>query len=230
METQLTETEQNTRLSMAEAAHWMKVQPDSMRNIIKLYAPKLPEYISKQIHTCSISGKTRRMTVITKQGLVVLVNMKDSNRGNQFEKNDAKPRFLEAKKEIAETAIQAVSPQPSHPSSLQVLLQTVQEMANLETRMNEKFDNMEKKIEEVTVALTAPIPSSTGMRDELNDRVKAYVAKMKKIHGVDIPYYRVWEMIHAHVQAYAVANFTFKHYIAALKYLKQVYKDSNLLY
>jgi len=105
--------------SMAELAQLKNRNVRSVHNSVKQYRNFLEGYVYKKYHHCSISGKTRKMWVISQVGVLKLENLMDSPR----EKMEAKLPNLLGKAKIAERAIAKTQ---EAPTSIQLLLQVVQ--------------------------------------------------------------------------------------------------------
>ena len=131
---------------MAEAGKRFGITGDSFKVLLNQYKDQLQGYYWKQRYLCSISGQHRRMTVITEQGMIMLATLKDSDHGNRRKTLPGRV-FTEAKKEIVEKAIAATMPAPQA-SSIQILLETVKAMAEMESRTNQRFDQIEKERQE----------------------------------------------------------------------------------
>lgn len=211
--------------SFPEAANKMEISPRAFRYLLHEHKNEIGEYITKAI----VNGRKRK--VIKEAGMIILKNDKDRFRGNQFIEKEAKLPILTAKKKIAERAIQVSNQSKTQvKSDIQVLLQVVQAMADNEKKQNERFDNLEKKFDQATQILTTPIETTAAQRKFLNDRVKGYVKQMEDTYSTKILYSYVWDQLHKHVGVHGIANFKFPHYIAAQKYLEQMFNDAGLLW
>lgn len=198
-------------LSMAEVAQLKQKSLRSVQQSVKQYKNFLEGYVSKKYHRCSVSGKLRKMTVISKHGLIKLMALVDNPRSKK--KNEARLRNLTGKSKIAEKAIAATQQTP-----IQALLATVQQMANMESKMA----ILEQKIDTVTDLVKIPENILSSQRIHLNDRARNYAVQ------TDTPYWTVWKSIHSHVGIFDLNNYSFNDYTKAKNFLKAMYKASNL--
>jgi hypothetical protein len=205
-----------------QAAPFLKISFKQVRVLWKKYHIQLEKYLL----TIPSRGNTGTKTFINKEGLVVLTNIRDGFRGNQIikESKGLVSEPLQGKKKIAETAIAAtqLSNELLNDPFIQLRLKQLQQ--------DHKIAILEKKLEDTTIALTTPVETTAGERQFLNDRVKGYVKQMKETYNTEIPYYNVWNQIHEHVGVHGIANFKFKHYMAAKKYLEQMFNDAGLIW
>lgn len=162
--------EEQEYLSMAEAGKDMLITDDSFRHLVKRHAQYLTQYISKRDHHCTVSGLTRRMTVITRQGFVVLNTIKDSARNQEdktvvkrlFSENDAvidnSSSQLQGKKDVAEIALFATTP------SSDPMMATLQQMMMLRQQQMSHEDRLTKieQLQEAAVKDLLELPPARG--------------------------------------------------------------------
>lgn len=212
---QVNTSEQQGFLSMAEGAQLMLITADTMRGLVKRHEQYLTQYISKQIHSCKVSGLTRRMTVITKQGLVVLATLR-----NEKDKTVNDSRFVESKKEVAEKAIEASTPN----LSAELLNDPFIQLRLKQLQQDKRMDTFEQKLEEVKVLAVEAPPTDlvTSQREFLNDRLRYYCQQTEMSHSY------IWKKLHAYMCKESINDYKFGDFKPAIRYLKELYKSSHL--
>lgn len=130
-------------LNSKEAAVYLNISTSSIN---KLYL-KFADLLKDELKSVSARSRTGKIKLITKQGLVILANMKDSNRS----KSRSALNALQGKKQIAEIAIASVSTLPQADlmlSSLQQMIAIRQQQLDQEARLinvEQKIQTMELK-------------------------------------------------------------------------------------
>lgn len=200
-------------LNSHQAAEHLKISHSSFNKLVRRYHARLGDNICKQSHRGGCSGKR---TLINNAGLVILANIKDSNR-KSLNASDA----LNGKQKIAEVAISAVTPSTDPIlGGLQQMLAIRQEQLD----QGQRLDNLENKIEEVKrLAIEAPPEIMTNPeREYLNERVRYYA------HQTEVPHWRIWGKLHSLVGRPEIGKYRSQDYKLAMKYLRTWYKEAEI--
>lgn len=128
-----------------------------------------------------------------------------------------------AKSVLAEKANQTIETENSQDPMIANLTAMI-ELRKSQLAMTERMDHFENKLAEVTEVLTTPVDVTAGQRQFLNERVRKYCISH------DLPFHIVWRQIHEHVGIPAVHLYKFKHYSAALKYIRKMYDETGLVW
>ena len=192
-------------LSLDAAAERMGITYNSITRLLRNYPDIKDKYTFKRKLSTQKHAKPR--TFITTKGMVVLANVKDKDRGNQYKVNNARRNLSQSKQQLAERAIEQ-----SQLSPAQALLQAVQLMAAQE----EKLQLVENKVSQLEEKITSPKsgPIEKEQRDVLWDRVNALAYKSKRKQGV------IWKELHDYMKRDKVADYTFADYRPAAKWLQ----------
>ena len=171
-------------LSLHEAAEKLGVTYAAVSSLLKRY----PEI--KEKYTWKTKYKGRLKTVISTEGMTVLANVKDGNRGSRYAKIKPGLTFQEGKQKIAEKAIEASRLTPA-----QFLLKQAELMVGLESQqlqntkdiqeIKHSRDEAAKYLTEAPVASTKPKEKTvrTMIRQRVNAYCKATGARYDEIWG-----------------------------------------------
>lgn len=194
----------------------------SYSQLAKLVKQADDDFKAKYIKKMKTIGK--RQTHISKAGMLVLANMKDSSRGNQY-KVAPNATLRESKKMIAERAIE------SSEMSTDPMLQQLQIMANIrkqQLKQQEVIERLQQDNEEMKVRMalvegdTQHMPLTTGQRQRINERVRLFASKTGIPHGT------VWGGLHLKVGRKKIDDYRFDDYSAAIALLKTAFNKHNI--
>lgn len=182
--------------SVKQAAGNFKISRPSYLKLLNKYLPQLDGYV-KYVNSKGRSGKT---VLISKEGLVVLSNLKNPN----YKSNSASDASLQGKKKIAEVAI----------------AKSTQDVSSLLREIGQ----LRMEIQEVKqLAIEAP-PTDlvTSQREFLNDRLRYYCQQTELTHSY------VWKKLHGYIGRDSINDYKFGDFKPAIRYLKEMYKAIKL--
>lgn len=206
-------------LDAIQAAQFMNVTPRTIYNLFKKYQESIKEYVT----LTPSRGRKYGKFCITRPGLVVLANLKDSDRGNQHRKSTVKPGFsLQAKKNIAEIAIaaQTIPQELLNDPFIKLRLQQLQDI----NQVRQEVQNLKTEIQEVKqLAIEAP-PTDlvTSQREFLNDRLRYFCIQTEMS-----PSY-VWKKLHSYMCKESINDYKFGDFKPAIRYLKEMYRGNGI--
>lgn len=192
----------NEWFTAKQVATEFHIDVKSIRKLFLRYEPQLGENLRK----IKSGGRTGFTTYINKNGVIILLNLKDSRRNiNSKSVNDATDASLQGKKKIAEIAIAKVKQ-----VDLSDLLQ--------------QMEQLRMAVQEVkTLSLGVPSGDITdGQREFLNERVRYYASMTGVSHSW------VWKRIHGFVGKSGIEAYRFNDYKPAYRYLKDMYNAAKL--
>lgn len=189
-----TQVNQEEVLSFEEASSYLGITYKAFTKLIRFNVDIKTRYVSKKHY------KGRRRYVITKKGLFVLANVKDSGKGL---KKRPQVDFSKSKQQLAERAIEAT--------------QFPAELLNdpvIKLRMDQL--KMESRITKLEQAVIEPIQKylTTEQREFMNERVRALSNKM------NAPYGMIWSQLHRYMDKSNIDSYKFKDYKPAMKWIK----------
>lgn len=209
--------------SIKEFAKGVGTIPNTLNRWLRMH----PDFVEKYCQNISHSKARPRYRILW-TGIAAYVNEYAKTRKPRKIQGKL-PSISEAKEISTEIVNKTIEAQKSQDPILQNLMALV-EVRKSQLAMGERLDRVEAKLEEATAVLTEPVETTAGMRRFLVDRVKGYTKQMKEVFDVEVPYYVTYRQLHKHVGVYAIADFNFSQYTAALKLLKRIYIDSGLVW
>lgn len=218
-----TQPEKIKNISLHEAAEAFHISYSAFCSLLDRYPEIKEKYVQKEVY------KGRRRFVIEPEGMLVLANMKDSDRGNKKIKTGM--IFRESKKKIAERAIAEVKQHP--PTGIEALkqLQVViaQQIENYEAIGNQgkKIEQLDERVSELE-GDTSKMPITESQRKRLHERVTNLHYQLLEKRRVNTPFRNIWLKVHEATGKSAVSEYTFEDYRFALSFLKDTYKRLNI--
>jgi len=203
MDNQLSLVNPEDVVSLHEAADLLSITYSAIIHLLKTRPHIRDEYTFKMRY------KGRRKTVITRRGLLVLGQTKDSDRGNATKRDLASP--FQQKEDIAKRII-AMADDPIISMRLKQL-QLEREVQMLDKRTTA----VEETLGDVNNAEVTPL-----QRANLNDRVRGLAIKM------NLTFASAWRHLHNHIGKSSVNDYEFEDYAKSMKYMKAIYKQAKL--
>lgn len=202
-------------ISLEEAAQQLGITYKALSNWLRSNLDIKNEYCFKQNY------KGRRKTVIKVEGVMMIMAIKDRDRGNQT-KNSPSDTFREGKKKMAKNVIQQA--RPSGIEALQqlqiVIAQQIEAYKQIEEH-GQAIQSHEQRIVELEGDIEK-MPISDGQKERLNERVRLLANK------INWYYPKVWSTLHEAVGRRKLHQYTFQDYGRAIVWLKGVFKKNNI--
>ncbi len=199
--------------SVKEAALVFKMNPAGFRKLLKQYN----DQVKNCIQIVDGQGPTGKTTLITKEGIFILANVKNV----RLDSNSSIMEPLQTKKDVAEITLLATIPSedPILANLQQMMLVRQQQLSH-----ERRIDNLEQKIEEVKVLATEAPPTDlvTSQREFLNDRLRYLCQQTEMSHSY------VWKKLHTYMCRESINDYKFGDFKPAIRYLKELYKSSHL--
>jgi len=206
-------------LDVIQAAQFMGVTSRTIYTLLKRYKESIKEYIVLIPSKGTKYGKL----CITRPGLIVLANLKDSDRGNQHRNSTMKPGInVQAKKNVAEIAIaaQTIPQELLNDPFIKLRLQQLQDI----NQVRQEMQSLKTEIQEVKQLATETPPTDliTSQREFLNDRLRYFCIQTEMS-----PSY-VWKKLHAYMCKESINDYKFGDFKPAIRYLKEMYKNARI--
>jgi len=175
--------------SYQEAAKEFGICQSSISKLFKQYPDIKEKYVKKyKFEGCRLRNN------ISKEGMIVIANVKNPFNGNQFvEKSEVSAHLPKAKQKLAEKAIEK-----SELSPAQALLQSVQIMVGLESKVKDLTEEVQKLRSGQDSArrnlLELPEPHIEAKEASSRSRVRQRVNTYSRAMGVD--YSDIWNKLY----------------------------------
>lgn len=168
-------------LSYPEAGQKLGVTASAISHWIN----KMPDFKDRYVVSKFHNGRKRK--VVTVEGLTVLANAKDTDRGGKYKNNEPSSRnlFKAGKIRIAEQAIQ-----PKERPSLLAL----REMIDRAIEHEKLLDNHETRIADLEGDISKSA-ITTGQRKLLHEKINALHYGLKE-KDINVPQSRIWQKVH----------------------------------
>jgi len=167
-------------------------------------------------------GDYRRSRYISEEGLAILLNMKDSNRGNQFSINPSvNENEKNYKKHIAKEVIQQNKPpQQIVTGGLSDTVRALLAVVELAERNQSDIRELQGDVA-MLKGDTANFPIRKGQKDILNERVRALAIRSQQ------PYHNIWNKLHEQVGRRSINEYVFEDYQLAINIINGWIKKFN---
>jgi hypothetical protein len=230
-------------LSLEDAAPHLGIGPKALRLWLNDHQEIRGQYCFKDKYFNEKKNVYRRQTVIRVEALLIIANMRDGGRGNQFGKGMLSTSFVGKKKEMAETAIeqvalnrfmerqqQSIDTQNKMMERLLVLLEeknkpqlppSVQIDKAMDEKMIQQVLSLDSRVAEIE-GDTSKIKLSTGQRERLNERIRFLSIQLEE------PFWKVWIRLHEVTGRRAVGEYMFEDYETAITWLKKEYRENSI--
>lgn len=190
-------------LSLKEAAQLLGITYSGLAHLLKTRPHLRDEYTFKMRYN------GRRKTVITKKGLLVIGQSKDTDRGN-MNKVEAGSTFPQ--KEFMAKKIIEMTDDPIISMRLKQL-----ELEKEVQMLSQRVDKHDETLGDVNNAEVTPL-----QRANLNDRVRGLAIKM------NLTFSSAWRHLHNHIGKSSLDDYEFQDYARAMKFMKGLYKEARL--
>lgn len=200
-------------ISLEEASQQLGISYSSLVRWLK----KNTEIKDKYCFKASYQG--RKKTLIYVEALLVIANVKDSDRGNKS-KTAPSTTFQKGKQKLAENAIEQVKTSQSLESlysQAQMMVKTLEQLM----QVSGQVQNHEERILTLE-GDTQNAPMTSGQRERLNERLRFFCSQTGVAHAL------VWRDLHDITGRRSINEYVFEDYKIALSRLREIYKLKNI--
>lgn len=176
----------------------------------------------KEKYVCKMRSTGQKQTHISHQGMVVLANMSDAFRGNQFQKVEVSSIKQKPKQKVAERAI--ANSNQLEDISLKALHKMIGELIQSQQKILQVQEQQEQL--SVRIALlegdTENSPLTSGQRDRINEKVRLLA------HRTSFQHSAIWSALHKKVGRRSIKEYRFDDYQAAMKSLRGAFNKKDI--
>ena len=174
-----------------------------------------PQIRDKYCLKGKVNGRLKYVLLV--EGLPVIANMKDSDRGNQRKKIVPSTKIPKAKQQLAERAVEQTKMTLTSTS-----FDVMRQMIDMLEVSSKRMDSFEKRMDKIESPEADVQPLSKKNRKLLWDRVNA-------IHyATGIPHAVLYADLHLRVGRAGIEQYLQADYYSALRHLKPMFKKNNL--